>query len=59
MKDKVTVEVLKTRYEREYDTDIGPKEILERIRDAAEAEPAMPSDSTRRCWPDRLRPLSG
>jgi hypothetical protein len=39
MKYKVTVEVLKSRYEREYDSDMGPKEILERIRDAVEAEP--------------------
>jgi hypothetical protein len=37
MKYKVTVEILNTRYEREYDSDAGPKEILERIRDAVEA----------------------
>lgn len=41
MKYKVTVEILSVRYEREYDSDAGPKEILDRIRDALEAEPAM------------------
>jgi hypothetical protein len=41
MKYTVTVEVLKMRYERKYDSDAGPKEILERIRDAVEAEPAL------------------
>jgi len=42
MKYTVTIEVLKMRYEREYNSEAGPKEILERIRDAVEAEPAMP-----------------
>ena len=42
MNYKVTVQVLNVRYEREYDSDAGPKEILERIRDAVEAEPAVP-----------------
>jgi hypothetical protein len=41
MKYEVTVEILSARYDREYDSDAGPKEILERIRDAVEAEPAM------------------
>ncbi len=40
MKYKVTVEILSMQYEREYDSDAGPKEILERIRDAVEAGPA-------------------
>lgn len=41
MKYKVIVEVLSMQYEREYDSDAGPKEILERIRDAVQAEPSM------------------
>ncbi len=40
MKYKVTVEILSVQYQREYDSDAGPKEILERIRDAVEAKPA-------------------
>ena len=40
MKYKVTVEILDVLYRREYDSDAGPKEILERIRAAVEAEPA-------------------
>ena len=43
MNYKVTVEVLHVQYQREYDSDAGPKEILARIRDAVEAEPAAPS----------------
>jgi len=43
MKYKVTVEILSARYEREYDSNAGPTEILDRIRDAVEAEPATPS----------------
>jgi len=39
MRYKVTVEVLSVHYQREYDSDAGPKEILERIRDAVEAKP--------------------
>jgi hypothetical protein len=39
MKYKVTLEVLSTQYQREYDSDAGPTEILERIRDAVEATP--------------------
>lgn len=40
MKYKVTVEVREVLYRREYDSNAGPKEILERIRDTVEAEPA-------------------
>ena len=43
MKYKVTVEVLSVEYQREYDSDAGPIEILDRIRDAVEAKPAGPS----------------
>ena len=43
MNYKVTVEVLHVQYQREYDSDAGPKEILARIRDAVEAEPAVQS----------------
>ncbi|MFI5065170.1 MAG: hypothetical protein ACHP9Z_14520 [Streptosporangiales bacterium] len=39
MKYKVTVEILSVRYQDEYDSDAGPKEILARIRDAVEAKP--------------------
>jgi hypothetical protein len=42
MKYKVTVEILSVEYQREYDSDAGPKEILERIRHAVEAQPAIP-----------------
>ena len=42
MKYKVTVEVLSVEYQREYDSDAGPKEIMDRIRYAVEAEPAAP-----------------
>ena len=42
MKYKVTVEVLSVEYQREYDSDAGPKEILERIRHAVEAQPSAP-----------------
>ena len=41
MKYKVTVEVRDVLYQREYDSDAGPKEILERICDAVEAPPAV------------------
>jgi len=41
MKYKVTLEVLSVEYQREYDSDAGPKEILERIRSAVEAQPAL------------------
>jgi hypothetical protein len=40
MKYKVTLEILNMQYQREYDSDAGPTEILERIRDAVEAIPA-------------------
>jgi hypothetical protein len=40
MKYKVTVEVLKSRYEREYDSDAGPKEILEGY--AMPSKPSLP-----------------
>jgi hypothetical protein len=40
MKYKVTVEVLSEEYQREYDSNAGPKEILERIRNAVVAGPA-------------------
>jgi len=40
MKYTVTLEVLSVQYQREYDSDAGPTEILERIRDAVEAMPA-------------------
>jgi len=40
MKYKVTVEILDVQYRREYDSDAGPREILARIRDAVQAEPA-------------------
>jgi hypothetical protein len=39
---KITVEVLNVQYQREYDSDAGPKEILAKIRDAVEAKPAAP-----------------
>jgi hypothetical protein len=42
MKYKVTVEVLSVEYQREYDSDAGPTEILQRIRHAVEAQPAVP-----------------
>jgi hypothetical protein len=42
MRYKVTIEVLNMQYQREYDSDAGPTEILERVRDAVEAEPALP-----------------
>lgn len=42
MKYKVTVEVLSVEYQREYDSDAGPTEILKRIRQAVEAEPGLP-----------------
>jgi hypothetical protein len=38
MRYKVTIEILNMQYQREYD---GPTEILERVRDAVEAEPAL------------------
>jgi len=41
MNYKVTVQVLNVQYQREYDSDAGPKEILERIRGAVEAKPAV------------------
>jgi len=41
MKYTVTVEVREMQYRREYDSDAGPKEILDRIRDAVQAEPAL------------------
>jgi hypothetical protein len=41
MNYKVTVEVAHARYQREYDSDAGPTEILERIREAVEAKPAV------------------
>jgi hypothetical protein len=40
---KVTVGILGVRYEREYSSDARPREILDRIRDAVQAEPAEPS----------------
>jgi hypothetical protein len=43
MNYKITVEVLKVQYQREYDSDAGPNEILAKIRDAVEAKPAAPS----------------
>jgi hypothetical protein len=42
MNYKITVEVLKVQYQREYDSDAGPKEILAKIHDAVEAKPATP-----------------
>jgi hypothetical protein len=42
MKYKVTVEVLSVQYQREYDSDAGPKEILKRIRHALEGQPGVP-----------------
>jgi hypothetical protein len=42
MKYKVTVEILSAQYQREYNSDAGPTEILARIRDAVEAKPAVP-----------------
>ncbi len=43
MKYKVTVEILSVQYQREYSTDAGPKEVLQRIRDAVEAKPVVSS----------------
>lgn len=43
MKYKVTVEVLSVQYQREYDSDAGPTEILNRIGPAIEAKPAVSS----------------
>jgi len=40
MKYKVTLEILGEQYQREYDSDAGPTEIMARIRDAVEATPA-------------------
>jgi hypothetical protein len=41
MKYKVTVEILSVQYQREYHGDAGPKEILERVRDAVKAARAV------------------
>jgi hypothetical protein len=42
MKHKATVEILSAQYQREYDSDAGPTEILARIGDAVQAKPAVP-----------------
>ena len=42
MKYKVTVEVLSVQYQREYDSDAGPTEILNRIGHAVKAQPDVP-----------------
>jgi hypothetical protein len=42
MNYKVTVEVLHLRYQREYESVAGPKEVLEGIRDEVEAKPGVP-----------------
>jgi hypothetical protein len=49
MKYKVTLEVLSVEYQREYDSDAGPTEILARIRDAVETTPATLLQRRRRC----------
>ena len=43
MNYKVTVEILNVQYQREYSSDAGPKEVLQRIRDAVEAKPVASS----------------